>query len=186
LAGAGYSGAAGVGTPDGPGAFVAGSGAIETGAVGEQNGSDAGGGSGAAAVSDAGSDPPPATGRHRSHMTTVAGGRAVKLSDLKLTGRALAALRARRMSTTKVAFSFVCSRTSPVRITLRELSGSARRTDAARRARTRVLAGSFELVARKGRNRWRLPAATTLGPGGYRLTLAPAHGAARSLVIVVR
>jgi hypothetical protein len=88
LTGAGYRGAAGCGAPNWLDAFVGGSGAIETGAVGQQNGSDAGGGLGAAAVSDAGSDPPPATGRHHCHATRVACATAVKLSDLRLTAGA--------------------------------------------------------------------------------------------------
>ncbi len=69
-AGTGYSGAAGVGTPNGLGAFIPGSAPFsaaeeaEAGAVASQDGTEAGGGSGAAAASDAGSGSPPATGHH--------------------------------------------------------------------------------------------------------------------------
>jgi hypothetical protein len=194
LAGVGYSGAAGVGTPNGLGAFLPGDGSFgggtsEAGAVGDQNGTDAGGGSSAAAVSEAGTQPPPASGRPPSGSRAPGSAPhhpSVRLSDLHLTPGAAAALRGSRTSTTKMRFSFSLSAPSAVRVTLDKLTTAGARKDAATRARAGVLTSSFELAARKGRNQWRIRGAGTLVPGRYRLTVAPAAGAARSLVIVVR
>jgi hypothetical protein len=194
MAGAPYSGAAGVGTPSGLGAFQPGNGSFgastsEAGAVGGQNGTDAGGGSGAAAAGEAGAAPP-ASGRTRSHharprhsSTRVPG---VRLSSLRLTRRALAALHRSHASTTGMSFSFTLNAPSPVRVSLDRLTTAGARKDTATRARAGALTSSFELAARKGRNQWSMRGTGTLVPGRYRLTVAPAAGAARSLVIVVR
>lgn len=85
-----------------------------------------------------------------------------------------------------MSFSFSLSAPSPVRVTLNRLTTAGARKATATRARTHVLTSSFELAARRGRNQWRMRGAGTIVPGRYRLTVAPAAGASRSLVIVVR
>jgi hypothetical protein len=195
LAGAGYSGAAGVGTPNGlnaflPGSFPLGSDTNEAGAVGGENGTDAGGGSGAAAASEAGSQQPPASGHTPSSHTAhphhgIGHSRVVTLSGLTLTANAVAALHRPRTSVAKLAFRFSLSKTVPVRVTLHKLTSASAQQASAGAGRADVLASSFQLVAHKGRNQWHLRGAGTLGQGQYRLTLAPDAGAARSLVVAV-
>ena len=189
MAGAPYGGASGVGTPDGLGAFQPGNGSFasspnEAGAVGDQSGTDAGG-RGAAAAGEAGTDPPPASGQAPGN-----GGRSrrpsVRLSALRVTSSALAALRRAHSNTKNMSFSFTLSAPSPVRVTLARLTPAGARKDTATRARAGALTSSFELAARKGRNQWNVRGTGSLVPGRYRLTVAPAAGAAHSLVIGVR
>ncbi len=84
-----------------------------------------------------------------------------------------------------MTFSFTLSAASPVRITLDQLGAVTGRPKAAKRARARTITSTVQMVARKGRNEWHVGSSGTLGAGRYRLTLAPAGGGARSLVIVV-
>jgi hypothetical protein len=213
LAGPGYNGPGGVGTPDGlcafqapgscqtisagPGQGVTGSGGGQTGATGPTgatNGSQGGqgpSGAGAGGASEAGLANPPVTGstnaltppssvssppnRRRAGSTP-----AVVLSGLALVPRAAAALRHAGTAESQVAFRYKLSTADRVRITLAKQIGGGRH------ARWQGVGAPLSPYVSAGRHRGRLGSRRLLAPGRYRLTLAPAGGAARSLALVVR
>jgi hypothetical protein len=155
LAGAGYDGPSGLGTPDGLGAFEPGT--RERAATPVQAPVES------APVSIA---PPVAS-----------------ISGLSLVHNAivvLARVSARaRASVSSVAFSFLSSAPTTVRAVL------AKRVVAHHRGRWQTLAYSVTINATAGRNRTHLTARGHLAPGLYLLTLTPANGVARSIKLRV-
>ena len=175
LAGPGYDGPSGVGSPNGLGAFMAGAAAAELGGSGRSNGAGAGGGSGVGANSAADAVPPPA----RPAATAA---KSVRLFGLRLAGRSGRSTRRGGRRGTP-ALVFTSSGAAPVRLTLSLLASAAR--GAARTARIGRRVASFQIAARKGHNAWPLRHLHDLRPGRYRLTLAPAAGLTRSIELEV-
>ncbi|HEV7938874.1 MAG TPA: hypothetical protein VGP18_12740 [Solirubrobacteraceae bacterium] len=100
-----------------------------------------------------------------------------RITALKLTADARAALHSDRVAAAQVAFSCTLSRAASVRVTLAIQIRSAGSTH------WRILHSPLTFVANRGINRHRLHGSGTLAAGVYRLTLTPAGGAARSLTI---
>ncbi|HMD56325.1 MAG TPA: hypothetical protein VKG82_02510 [Solirubrobacteraceae bacterium] len=193
LAGEGYDGPSGLGTPDGVSAFDAGAPQGNGGSPGEGGGSGGGtgGGAGGGAGEGSGASSAGAGGSSQggsgagSHSSTpvsppaparagaASGG--AQLSALGLTVRALAALNRVHPRTSAVAFAFTSSAPESVRATL------SRRARRHRHAIWQALPGSSTIAAAPGRNSARLGGSRLLGHGVYRLTLTPASGSARSL-----
>jgi hypothetical protein len=103
----------------------------------------------------------------------------IRLSAFALTPNALIALRRVRPRTSSVGFVFTLSAAARVRVTL------AKQLNAHGRRRWQTLPYSLTIAGAPGRDRGRLNAHGTLTPGRYRLTLAPAHGVARSLTFEI-
>jgi hypothetical protein len=166
LAAPGYDGPSGVGTPNGFGAFRP----------------PVPGGGGQPAVTPApavtpGSEPPP-TGTSSPGADSggvVAAVTTPAVSSLSLTRGALAALHKRPRST-KLGFAFTLNVPARVRVAM------ARRVRDHGRMRWRTISAPLSFSARGGSQTRRLSARTRLPRGRYRLTVAPEHGAGRSIV----
>lgn len=179
LAGKGYDGPTGVGTPDKIAAFQPtkespgekGSGSGEKTESGGQSSFSA---SSASASSASGGSSAGAT------TTTAPTGKApVQLSALALTLKALVALNSSRPNASQVAFAFTINTATQVRATL------DKRVRTRKHARWQVLPHSLMIAAASGRNSRRLSGHGALSAGLYRLTLTPMHGAARSIVFQI-
>ncbi len=103
----------------------------------------------------------------------------VLLSNLALTARASAVFARGLPTISQVAFAFTLSAPARVGVKLSRL----RRIDG--RLRWVSARGGFTLTAGRGRGRSHLRGHGTLPAGRYRLTLRPAHGAARSLTFLL-
>jgi Subtilase family len=175
MAGAGYDGPTGVGTPDGISAFQRpvqteeaeeqalggrASGAPESGA----GGSSSNGGSAKPLVATAPAPSPAA---------------AVRLSGLTLTLPALIALNKNRPSMSKVAFTFTLNVAVRVQVKLEQRVGKRGHEHWKALGHTLTIAGT------SGRNTRHLGGRVALSAGSYRLTLAPAGGAARSVAFKI-
>lgn len=101
------------------------------------------------------------------------------LSGLVLTHSALAALSHARPQAMRLAFVFTLSASARVRVTL------TKEVRVHGRIRWQALPVEVTIAAVKGRNSGRLSAHVALAPGRYRLTLTPAHGAARALTLAI-
>jgi hypothetical protein len=103
----------------------------------------------------------------------------IRLSAFALTPNALIALRRVRPRISSVGFVFTLSAAARVRATLaKQLNSHGRR-------RWQTLPYSLTSTATRGRNRRRLSSRNPLAPGRYRLTLTPQHGGARSITFQV-
>jgi hypothetical protein len=214
-AAAGYDGPTGVGTPNGIAAFGASGGEGEQHTEGPSEGgeseetaseSEGPGGEGSkeseqpaqgTGSQGAGTTAPPAGSGTGAGQTLPGGGpggneaeeesgplgktatSAVRLSALALTPRARAAIAVHRRTISEVALTFRLSAAARMRVTL------AQRLLVGGRWRWVTRRGGFTVAARRGRGRVRLRGNTTLPRGRYRVTLAPVHGAARSLTFVL-
>jgi Subtilase family len=103
----------------------------------------------------------------------------IRLSAFALTPNALIALRRVRPRISSVGFVFTLSGAVGVRATL------AKRIRVRGRGQWKPLPGTLSFAAIKGRNRRRLSSHNPLTPGRYRLTLIPQHGSARSITFQV-
>jgi hypothetical protein len=194
----GYDGPSGVGTPDGIAAFEP--------TLSEPGGK--GGGSGSPGAEEAAKETSKATGGEGSEAPSgpsggAAGGSATgaetsaavasvsgslsgssplapALSGLSLTHNAIVALRRHRPAVSRVSFAFLITTAARVRVTLAKLVGVRGR------GRWQLQGSSLTITATRGRNSRHLSGRNALAAGRYRLTLAPAHGAARSLTFQVR
>jgi Subtilase family len=104
----------------------------------------------------------------------------IRLSAFALTPNALIALRRVRPRTSSVGFVFTLSAAARVRATL------AKRIGVRGHGQWKPLPGALTFAAIRGRNRQRLSSRNPLTPGRYRLTLIPQHGGARSITFQVR
>jgi Subtilase family len=176
LAGSGYDGPSGLGTPDGISAFAPGGEEApdsQQPAGGSQSGdSSPGPGSGEA---PAGSQPDP--GEDEGEEGQTPSPETGTISGLSLTPGSWAAAAHHRVL--QLAFAFSATASVHVRVTL------SRSVAAHGRVHWHALRRSETIVARKGRNSARLWTGP-LAPGTYRLTLTTNHGQARSVVIHVR
>ncbi|HSZ14763.1 MAG TPA: S53 family peptidase [Solirubrobacteraceae bacterium] len=175
LAAPGYDGPTGVGTPDGLTAFQPSAEGSEEDSSGISGGS--GGGGGGEAPPSSG---PTAGGAGASPATTGSPGAlvapSVQISALQLTLRALVALNTSRPKVAQVGFTFLSSAAARVLASLQRKVVKRGRTHWA------AAAHALALAASSGRNSGRLAGRRSLAVGTYRLTLTPAHGAARSIV----
>ena len=168
LAGPGYDGPTGLGTPDGIGAFEP-TGAPETPPVSE--------------TSEVGS--PPAVPASTPVPTPVATAPSTAaplipaVSSLTLTRTAIIALNRSRPKVSQLGFAFTISTIAQVRVTL------ARRIRVKRRGLWHMLPDSTTIVAITGPNRHTLSGHSVLAAGDYELTLTPDHGSARSLTFQI-
>ena len=198
LAGTGYDGPTGVGTPAGIAAFTPGGvpeapgeggtegtseGSSKGGSGGSGGGESLGGGTGTAGTGSGGAgasgNPPVAVpiDAVSPGPPSSAGSSAVVpiLSAPALARGATAALHRRRPRVSRVAFAFTLNMAARVRVTL------AKRVSAHGRTRWQTLPVTLTIAGARGRDRARLSGHGRLAPGRYRLTLRPAHGTARTL-----
>jgi hypothetical protein len=187
LAGAGYDGPTGVGTPDGIAAFQppaegggkpgaeekGGGGSGPTGGGAPTGGGGGSGSSGSATGTDTGVTP----AGSGSPAATVKPG--VQLSALALTSRALVALNTSRPRISQIGFTFTLNLAAHVRVSLQ------RRVLSHGHARWQTQMHPLTIAAIAGRNSHSLGGHGALRAGSYRLTLAPAGGAARSIVFEI-
>jgi hypothetical protein len=160
LAGPGYDGPTGLGTPDGLAAF-------EPPAEAQREASTIERRIETQPVASPASPP--------SQIATPLVRPAIRLSGLTLTLSALIALNHSHPRISQVGFTFDANVAAPVRVAL------ARRVRSHRHMRWQTLPGSLTLAAIAGRNSHRLSGHQVLPAGAYRLTLTPGGGAARSL-----
>ena len=166
LVGSGYSGPAGVGTPNGLLGFLPSGVAEPPEEVAPPP-----------AAAPPAPAPPVAAGTSKSHP--------LRISRLKLTRRTMAALRRGRVKASQVSFSFTASTAEVVRLTLGNLTGGRFNPRASRPERANVIRATYP-HARQGENAWRLAGGHELRSGRYRLTLLTAAGRAISIAVVVR
>jgi hypothetical protein len=184
LAASGYDGPTGVGTPDGIAAFQPPpeAGGSKSGGSEESGngGSGKGGGAPTAPRSSGppiinGAGPAPAGGGSPSAVVEPA----IQLSRLALTLKALIALNRSRPRVSQIAFTFTLNQAARVRISLQ------RRVVRHGRARWQGQTRPLTIAALAGYDSHRLGGHGALPVGSYRLTLAPAHGVARSIVFEI-
>jgi hypothetical protein len=184
LAGIGYDGPSGVGTPDGIAAFQPfpeGAGRSATAGSGDGSGSPEGARNhsttSASQNATAGTSPPGSRASSRPGSIDEA---ATRISGLRLTPHTITARSGIRPKASQVGFSFTVNVAAPVRATL------ARRSGARGHRRWKLLPDSLTILARGGHNSGNLRGRNTLAPGAYRLTLTPAHGTGQSILITIR
>lgn len=168
LAAPGYDGPTGVGTPNGVLGFEPGQ--HEETATPEATASTSGAGQPATTAT-----PPPAPAAPAASPPP-----AVRLTALALTRPALSALRRHRASPRSIVFAFVMNVPAKVRVTL------LRRVRIHGHLRWLAVGRTATLSAVAGRNLKRLSGSRRLPKGLYRLTLAPAAGASRSIAFTIR
>jgi Subtilase family len=180
VAGPGYDGPSGVGTPDGIAAFEPSAGENSPNATqgvapaatptstsapqttaGVDEGNSGGGGTRSATTTD---------------VSSGQGGQAVLLAGPSLTRAAAIALRRGHPKASQLSFTFLAGTKIRVRVTL------ARQTLVHGAKRWVTLPDSLALTAPKGHDSARLKLRRALAEGVYRLTLTPVRGTARSLV----
>ncbi len=176
LAGPGYDGPTGVGTPNGDQGFVPGQQEAEPEPTPPPSGSPESGPAPAGATPGGAPPHPPASTPTPSGSTATV----PQVSALGLTPPAVAALSEGRPSASKIGFSFTLSTAARVRVTLARRVRSHGRTRWVTQGHPRTIAASA------GRNAKRLTGRLRLAPGLYRLTIAPVSGRARSIVFRVR
>ena len=172
LAGPGYDGPTGVGTPDGIAAFEAPSANVSPNAVTPTPSENP--------TTNETTKEAPAENQSTnstSQTSTSASSATVvpTLSALSLTRTAIVALNHSRPKAFQVRFAFTISAAARVRVTLAKL------VRIHGHARWQPLPDSLTIATTKGRNGNRLSGHNSLAPGRYRLMLTPVHGAARSL-----
>jgi hypothetical protein len=176
LAGPGYDGPSGVGTPNGVAAFQppsapgpsttpggVGGGVAATGPARGEGGSATRPGGAQAGPTAAGATPP------------ARGALAPVVSGLRLTRRAALALNRRHPHVSQVGFAFVLSTGSSLRVTL------ARQVRAGGRLRWRQTTLASLLFATGGHKTRHLQGRRALIGGRYQLTVAPARGRAETI-----
>ncbi len=186
VAGSGYDGPTGVGTPNGIAAFTPSSEAQANGGEVESEGEaeSPGGGEGTKPPLEArkipvlgllpGTSPPPSSGGASNSAPSLP-----TLSALGLTLKAVIALNRNRPRVSQVGFLFTSSAAVRVHATL------AKRYYKHGHSHWHPWRASLTLNARSGQNSARLRGHGVLTPGRYRLTLTPASGLARSMVFQI-
>jgi len=189
LAGSGYDGPTGVGTPDGIGAFqppAEGGGGKPAGSEEEKGKGGAGEGPGAGAgvpVGPSASGTPTSGGSGVSPAgaltTNTAAKPSIQVSRLALTLKALIALNTSRPRVSQIAFTFTLNLAARVRVSLQ------RRALVHGRGRWQTQARALTIAALSGGNSRRLGGHRALPAGSYRLTLTPVHGVAHSIAFEI-
>jgi hypothetical protein len=185
LAGVGYDGPSGVGTPNGIAAFEP-----FTASPNQEPGPAP-----MASRPEPSAVPPPTTTTDPGHSLGTppgasasglpapvgsSGALTVQISQLALTPRAVSALRRARSTASRIGFTFSINAAAQVRATL------ARRVRIRGKVRWQALANSLTIAASKGRNTRSLRGRKPLAPGSYRLTLTPSQGIGQSIVVTLR
>ncbi len=179
LAGTGYDGPTGVGTPHGVLAFAPpGTVSLANEESGEPSPSGGSGASGAQPPTGTSSPGTSSPGTVVPPAAAAAPATPV-LSALSLTRRAKAALNRKRAKLSKVGFAFTLSAPARVRVTI------YRRVRAHGRVQWRLVSSPATIAASGGAQSRRLSGSATLVPGSYRLTLAPERGAPTSIAFRV-
>jgi hypothetical protein len=168
LAGSGYDGPSGVGTPNGLRAFQP-----------PVPGGDSGGGVEPAIAPAPSVVSPPASGTSSPGSAAAAPAPAPIVSALKLTRSALAALTRPRAKVSKVGYSFTINAAARVRVTI------ARRIRVHGHLRWRTISAPITFTTARGSHTGRLTGRTALARGQYRLTLTPERGTARSIAFQI-
>lgn len=171
LAGPGYDGPSGVGTPNGIAAFQAPAGSEAEPSGG---GSSEGGGTGTPPL-HLKAIPPTASPPAPNGSSPAPSGLA-RISEIGLTLKAVIALNRIRPKISQLGFLFTSSAPVRVQVTL------AKRRSKHGRTRWTRLPATLILNSASGRNTARFHGRSVLGPGRYRLTVSPLHGVARSMV----
>ena len=182
LAGAGYDGPTGLGTPDGLAAFEPPAGAPSNGGSREEEVASE------ESVMDRIERLPRSTAPSSSSstwpapvttITNTSSAQTVQLTGLALTAKALVALNKSHPKVASLAFTFTLNLATHVHTSLEELIG--------RRAHRhwKMLGHPLTIAALSGRNRRGLGGRGVLSPGVYRLTLAPVGGKSRSIVFKI-
>ena len=172
LAGSGYDGPTGVGTPQGIAAFAPATGA-EPEPVGEgEEGAEGRETTHHTSTPPAGSYVPPAA-------VPPAPIGPPRILSLGLTLRAVIALNRRHPRVSLVSFTFTISSGASVRVSL------AKHVRRHRRVLWSTMRPGLTLNALSGRNGARLSGRGVLSAGTYRLTLSPLHGVARSTLFQI-
>jgi hypothetical protein len=177
LAGGGYDGPTGVGTPASINAFLPITEHTSEGAISSSPSSSASPQS-ATGTSTPGTSAPrtmePAGAPATSDPSVLP-----VISALKLTRNALAALARRHAPLYKLGFSFRLSAATRVRVTLQE------RVSVHGHVSWRTISASLSFLASGGVQSRSLSGRAVLASGSYRLTLTPAHGSAKSLSFTI-
>jgi hypothetical protein len=171
LAGVGYDGPTGVGTPNGIKAFEP-TGKPE---AKEEPKPGKGGGESGGEKATTTSGPPAGS----TTTPTPASPEAVQLYALSLTTYAIVALNNSHPKISQIGFAFTINATTTVSLTL------AKRIHVHHRSRWKTLGRSTSASAFPGRNTWRLGGHGRLSPGRYRITLTPTHAASKSLTFLI-
>ena len=182
-----YDGPAGVGTPNGIGAFrpeahppPAGSACEPKNKPGSGSGSGGNGQQEAQPQTPSGTPPAATSPAGLAAPSTAAAAPLPTLSALILTANARAALnRHIRPKVSRVAFAFTLNTAARVRVTL------AKQITTHGRTRWQTLPDSRTFAGVAGRDHAHLSAPGTLAPGRYRLALVPERGTARSLTFSI-
>jgi hypothetical protein len=175
-AGASYDGPAGVGTPDGIGAFRPGA---------EERHAEEGGGKPSVEANSgapAEAEPPSGAPAPQPAAPAPAPGPSIRIasvSALQLTRSAIIALHHVRPRVSRLSFAFTLSAPAQVQATL------WRWTRVRRRWRWRMIARKVVLAGAPGRRSAHFPGARTVAPGRYELTVTPRGGTPDSLVFRV-
>jgi hypothetical protein len=114
------------------------------------------------------------TGTNNSSSTD-----SVRLSELALTVHALIALNSGRPKISKLGFTFTINVAARVRVSLEKRVGKRRHPH------WKAFIHRFTIAALSGRNTRTLGGHGVLSPGAYRLLLTPAHGAARAVAFAI-
>jgi hypothetical protein len=180
----GYDGPTGVGTPAGLTAFEPPVGGVtEEEETESKEGGGKGRGSTTRGASESSAPPPPSGSGDQGLLTELGGSPApaapsaphtIRLSGLALTTKAIVAMNTSHPRLTQLSFSFTSNEQTTVRVSLQRLVSKRRHTHW-------QSIGSAALAAASGHNTQHLSGHRALAAGTYRLTLAPAGGAARSI-----
>jgi hypothetical protein len=178
LAGGGYDGPTGVGTPDGLAAFEPSTTEAAPGTnerpTHEPPSSPGGSGGPSGAKSPGAGKGASASGTPTSGSSGAAAP-SIQIGALALTQKALIALNTSRPRIGQLGFTFTISLAAYVRVSLEK------RVTHHGHARWQTVGHARTIFAVAGHNGERLSGHAALSGGNYRLTLTPAHGAARSL-----
>jgi hypothetical protein len=190
LAGKGYDGPTGVGTPDGLAAFepsTEAEGEEETSPGTNEKGTreppgSSGGGLGGAFGGSGSGDPKSGGGASSSAPgsgTNATAAQTAQIGDIALTQKALIALNASHPLLDKLSFAFTINLAAHVRVSLEK------RVSRHGHGHWQAVGHALTIFALAGRNGERLNGHSALSRGSYRLTLTPADGPARSLSLKI-
>jgi hypothetical protein len=182
LAGTGYDGPSGVGTPNGITAFQAPTGSEAEPEAKPESSSEEGIIGGGSANPPLPPNPaPPATGSPAPSSTSTTPSGPPRISAIGLTLKAVIALNRIHPRISQVGFLFTSSAPVHVLVTL----AKAKRHSKHGRTRWSPLRVSLTLNSVGGRNTAKFRGRRVLSPGRYRLTVSPLDGVASSMIFLI-